>query len=441
MEIERRVQEAAVRFGQLRHEAERDLEDAERSGRYGPADIHEAQQEAVADFHSIRQTRHSAVHGARQKRQKQLEDFARFKKENRIQREPSYPSTRKKVLMYGIAAFLVLLESVLNGAFLSVGAEGGFVEGAGIALAISLVNVVVPLIFFGPISRHLAHVHLGKRLVAGALTGVYAVVIFALNLGVAHYREVSAELAPDVGQRVVERLQTDPFALADAQSWLIFAIGLMFSAIGFWEGRKMDDGYPGYGNVHREAESAKEAYEDEVEEVSLELTEARSKALDRIKEVVHDLKEAPRRQAAIRRRLEQWIADFDAHATALDEAGRHMVREYREANLEARLDATVPTCHHAPWRLSVPEIDRSLPDSPAVSRLARAVKRLQGTPDFREIDSAHKKAADEIAQSYEAVRTELFEPEKARAESRSARQESDAELLAEVPRRRQIGGR
>ena len=72
--------------------------------------------------------------------------------------------------MYGIAAFLVLLESVLNGAFLSVGAEGGFVEGAGIALAISLVNVVVPLIFFGPISRYLAHVHPGKRLVAGALT-------------------------------------------------------------------------------------------------------------------------------------------------------------------------------------------------------------------------------------------------------------------------------
>lgn len=427
-EMERRVRRAADRFGELRRQALRDLEETERSGRYGPADIHEARQDALAVVQTIRQTRQSGIHSARQKRQKQLEDLARFKKDNRIRREPSYPPRRTKVLMYLVAAFLVLVETVLNGAFLSVGAEGGLLEGAGIALGISLVNVVVPLIFFGPVSRHLAHVRPLKKIAAGALTGVYVVVIFVLNLGVAHYREASAELTTDIGLRVMDRLQTDPFVLADAQSWLIFVLGLMFSAIGFVEGRRMDDVYPGFGKIHREAESAKERYEDEVEEVSQELNEARARALERIKRIVYDLKEAPRKQLSLSRRMEQWITEFDAHVAALDKAGRHMVREYREANLEARLDATMPACHRATWRLSVPEIDRSLPDLPGMPA------------DSREMDDTYRQAADEITQGYEAVRIELFEPGKARVESPSDRKEPDVELIAEVPETRQLSG-
>src|SRR5260370_142359 len=78
-----------------------------------------------------------------------------------------------------------------------------------------------------------------------ALIG-YLALMLAINLALAHYREVSAELITDAGREVLTRLQTMPLGLTDFKSWLLFGLGVLCSLIAFTDSFLIFDPYPGY---------------------------------------------------------------------------------------------------------------------------------------------------------------------------------------------------
>ncbi|MCY4431236.1 MAG: hypothetical protein OXC11_12695 [Rhodospirillales bacterium] len=400
--FEQRIREAAALYERRREEALQGLRETEATGGFTPTDLHETRIRAEQSMNDLRQTRRSPLHAARIERDKRLDDLADFKERNRLRREPSYPKQWTRHLMTASVFALGLLETFLNSNFLAEGSETGLLGGFTIAVGVSVINLFPAFFLFGPYSLNLHHVRAGKRAGAGVAVAIYAVLLLVLNLGVAHYRELSALLARDIGLQVVERLRDNPFGLSDAESWLLFGLGVFFSVVAFIEGRHHDDAYPDFGKRHREMVHAREKYEDEVEEISAELEEVRTKALDDIKRIVHDLKRSPVERGRIRKLLEDLVAAYDRHAEQIDELGQNLVHEYRAANQEARPDGGVPTSHETAWRLSVPEIERAFQSAPTTF------------PDLASMDQAYEEAVGRINDRYEEVRVQLFEPEKIR---------------------------
>ncbi|MCY4626850.1 MAG: hypothetical protein OXE58_04685 [Acidobacteria bacterium] len=419
--IEGRIQDAAARFGELRRQAQSDFEQTEEFSRYGPVDIHASRARAEAELDGIRQTRRLALHEASFERTKRKEDLADFRQRNRLRREPSYPTGLKKTFMWALAFGVLGIEALLNGSFLAVGQETGLVGGVSVAVVVALLNVLPAFWLFGPFSRHLHHVNVWWQALALLLVATYGALLLVLNLAVAHYRELSGALAANIESEVVDRMLTDPFGLVDAQSWLLFGMGLFFSLIAFADGYKLDDAYPEYGKRHLAMIQARERYERKVEEVAEEMGQAKSRSLDEIKRIVFDFKRAPAERARIAKRVGELIAAFDHHAESLNEVGQMLVRDYRAANREARPDSGIPACHARPWGLLVPEIDRSLYQNSAPT--------LESAP----MEQAFQQAHEAILGRHEEVCTELFEPGRTRAAGRPIPAGADADPTQELP--------
>jgi hypothetical protein len=197
------------------------------------------------------------------------------------------------VFWYGLVAALFVFESFANSVFLARANEGGILGAYTIAFGISFANLVPPLFFFGPFSRNFQHVRPARRVLAGLATCLFLLLALVLNLGVAHYREVAGQLIGDGGVEVVQRMTEAPLSLQEAQSWLLFVIGLIFSFIAFFDGWKLDDAYPGYGKLDRILRKARKDYRRERDEVTEELEEILRQALDQLRQIASVARKQP----------------------------------------------------------------------------------------------------------------------------------------------------
>ena len=361
--------------------------------------INQAEKEAVARFNEVEGTRGSELHHRRVEVDKRAQDLAKFRADNRLSRSPDYPDFGRSVLQWSLVLILFVVESVANSAFLAKGNELGLIGAYTVALSISLLNLVPPFLFFGPVSHYLFHRQASWRVVGVVCTIPYVLFAPVLNLGVAHYREVSGELMGDAGVAVVSRMTESPFSLQDAQSWLLFLIGITFSLIAFADGRKRDDAYPGYGKLDRLERQSRKAHKDEQNAASEELAEIREEALDDIRRIAHDAESKPRERLRIVQDCERWIKEFEGYAGRLQTDGAALIDEYREANRKARSDGGVPRSHEGRWRLPSPRVDNPLSGARADPLTEQRI---------REIEDHHQQATNRIYEQCDAVRARLF---------------------------------
>lgn len=363
------------------------------------SDINRAEREAIARFNEVEGTRRADLHHQRVEVDKRVKDLTKFRAENRLSRSPDYPDSGSRVFWFGLVAILFVFESVANSAFLAKGNELGLVGAYTVAFGISIANLVPPFFFFGPFSRNFVHRKAWRCALAFACAAVYATYAFILNLGVAHYREVSGQLMGDAGVAVISRITEAPFNLQDAQSWLLFLIGIVFSLIAFADGWKLDDAYPGYGKLDRLERKARDDHGAAQDETSEALKTIREKAIDEIKRIAHDAERKPRERLRIVKDGERLIEEFDGYFDRLQKDGAALIDEYREANRKARSDGGVPRCYSVPWRLSRPKVDNPLSGARADTLTEQRI---------REIEDHDQQATNRIYEHCEAVRTRLF---------------------------------
>ena len=394
--IEDRIRDAHAALMDQRKEAEQHLAETRTGAPTG--DVHAAVKDAESRFNQVAQTTRPELEDLRLETEKRRTELSKFRREHELtNREPDYPDSGRRWLMVGILMILFFLESFANAAFLAKGNELGLVGAYVVAFGISLLNIGSSFLIFGPVSRYLAHISVWQRVLAGICMVVYAGLAFALNLGVAHYREVSGDLIGDAGVAVVRRVLESPLGLQDAESWLLLGIGLLFSLVAFIEGRTFDDTYPGYGRRDRSVRAAFENHLATMDSVSQELDEIRERALDNVKRIAHDVRRQPEELRRIVEDCRRRLAEFDNHADHLQKVGETLISEYREANRTARPDGVVPAAHRTPWRLTLPRIDRSLPTLPGTDPAS-----VEG------IDRDYRLATDRIHERCEAVRSRLL---------------------------------
>lgn len=252
----------------------------------------------------------------------------------------------------GLLFIVIALESVLNGVFFAKGSETGLIGGVGVAIGISLVNVLI-CFFLGWGPARYVHwrnwlVRIGALLLcAGGLVGVALLHFFA-----AHFRDATAAVGEKQAYATaVDKLWHAPFGFTDVTSWYLFALGLAFGVIAFWKGYRLDDPYPRYGATYRREHDAYESYAEKHDEFFDELKEIRDKTIGEFSTGLANIPEYVAKSDQVRAARISLIEEFKAYEHNLEHTGNRLLTIYREACRQRRSTPT-PKYFSTAWALS-----------------------------------------------------------------------------------------
>ena len=168
--------------------------------------------DAVSDFRALANSGRGAMAAPRLRLERHRDELAAFCRRHRLERPARTDHSR--ILAWGVLAVIGLVEMAFNNVFFSIGNDLGIL-GAGLeAFAVTFLNLGVAFTLGRLALPELVHRNYGRKL--AGLTVLLPGLGFpgALNLFVAHYRDLLGGLAPDeAGPSGVARLPRRPARL------------------------------------------------------------------------------------------------------------------------------------------------------------------------------------------------------------------------------------
>lgn len=321
--------------------------------------IRDAARSTVGDFHATVITGLNELKNARETVKEKLDDQRFFKETHGLRRSASYPTSTGTWVRWAIMLFLFVFESIGNSVFLAKGNLGGLIGAYGEAFAISFLNVGMAYLIGTFISRNLYHRNTFLK-----LFGFFAVLLgfaaaFTLNLGVAHYRELSgAGLFGNAGVEAITRISHSPFGLTEIESWLLFAVGLLFWVIALVDCHTMDDNYPGYGKVDRALKNARDDYADFKTDIIDDISDLRADGEEDIKHARAQLSEVYGQVSALFNLRTALLNDYGLFSEQSERLFKQSLETYRNSNREVRNDS--PKSFNNELSVSIPKYGEDL---------------------------------------------------------------------------------
>ncbi|MEH6740791.1 MAG: hypothetical protein V7695_19930 [Sulfitobacter sp.] len=264
-----------------------------------------------------------------------------FRKTNKLERVARVPSGGKTFLAFALLVTIFLTESFLNGSFLAEGNRLGLLGGVSLAAGFAFVNILAAWGTAKYMVRNILRRNFFWKL--AGLLGLFSYGSFAvgLNLTLAHYRDQSAKYSDQLGVRVLEQLESNPWELADINSVLLLFIGIGFSLIAFIDGWQWTDPFPGYADIEKRYLRALEDYEDiraanidELESIYYDMKQTAHSSL-------HKLDTSQSEQQIVINSHTTLVESFSDFQNQLERDANGLLQRYREANIQAR-DAKEP---------------------------------------------------------------------------------------------------
>jgi len=272
-------------------------------------------------------------------------------------RAASYPQS--PLYHFAIVAALALVEWMSLAAFYAEGSDFGLVGGVLIAMTLSIVNISLAILS-GCLLRYVNHRSTRRK--ALALTGVaflYACFLL-VTLAAAHYRVATNDIAqaqsgvPGLGAAPLpaqgpadldqwraarlawQRFAHNPVGFDDVFSWILVVLAVIFGVFASYKGYRIDDPYPGYGELDREVNARRMAYEA----AKTDYCHRVDQVFDRIlKEQAHLFSEVKSNIEYYQQLVSQSSDQRRAflHDTAeLQDACNILLKRYRQTNARAR---------------------------------------------------------------------------------------------------------
>lgn len=288
---------------------------------------------------AIESAKHDARLGLKRARavtEEAEERLRRFRQEHALDRPAEYPRSRLLAVM--LLVLLTTVESMLNVYFFAQGSDYGALGG----VAISLVFAAVDLAICATTGRWATHLHHRSTFhkAAGAMAALVAVAwipLWALTSG--HLREAllrNPEAFDQAFSLARETFVAAPLGFDRLDTWALVSLGAILSVAGFLSGRRLDDPYPGYGSVARQAADAREEEEDAAEQLAQEIRrlaekgrQAMREALSSYDAVIGGLAATVATATAKQKTVRLFVGQVSESTAAL-------LKLYRNANLAAR---------------------------------------------------------------------------------------------------------
>lgn len=302
------------------------------------ATIQQAAPEAVGDFRAEATVGRDELFVLRRRLNESEVERERFRARHRIERPARLASPGKVILKIGVLAILFIIEVVINGSFLAKANIGGLLGGAAQAVTFAALNIIASF-FWGMVLIRLVNRRNYFLKLVGLLSFLaYMAFAGALNLTLSHLREIppAVSVTDNVGQEVLHRLLTAPYALTDVNSWILFSIGFIFSLIAMADGLLFFDPYMGYSGLERRWIEATKQFADARSELIERLRDIREDATEAMNEAARDLSVRRSEYDSLLQGRGRLAQRFSQHQNQIEQACRALLEIYREANRRAR---------------------------------------------------------------------------------------------------------
>ena len=344
-------------------------------GRFGT--IRQAAPAAVSEFRAEAAQGRDELHGLRRHLADLELERDDFRRRHNLTRAAHWASGGNLTVKIGVLLVLFVFEVFLNGFFLAKGSELGYLGGASEAFTFALLNIGVSFLIAVVGVRELNHRNPLRKAFGFFALLCYLVLLVAINLSLAHYREVSAEMITDAGREVLLRLKTMPLGLVDFKSWLLFGLGVLCSLIAFADSFLIFDPYPGYASLEKRRAGAHDAYIRRKNDLIERLLGIRDEAIDILEEANRDLSIRRSEHDSILESRARMVRLFSAHQSHLDRAVNVLLSVYREANKGLRRTAP-PRRFAVSYALEKFPIEQDLLETSAREDLRRSIADSQG---------------------------------------------------------------
>jgi hypothetical protein len=309
---------------------------------------------------------HSAVlYQAKENEARALKHLRWFQQKHGLHyRAAAYPES--PFYHFAIVAALGLVEWLSLSAFYAEGSDFGLLGGVLIAMALSIVNISLAILA-GSLLRYVNHHSRGRK--ALALTGVAVLyACFALvTLAAAHYRVATNDIAQQSQSTVStpgtnptaprvstdldqwraarlawQRFATNPLGFDDVFSWILTILAAIFGIFASYKGYRVDDAYPGYGELDRELKRRQAIYEAAKSEYCRVVDLMFDRALQEQARLLSDVKSNIEYYQQLVSRSDDHCRTFVHDAAEIQDACNIVLKHYRQTNLRVRVSPAPP---------------------------------------------------------------------------------------------------
>lgn len=273
-------------------------------------------------------------------------------------RAAAYPESQ--FYHFAVVAALALVEWVSLSTFYAEGSDFGLLGGVLIAMALSVVNISLAILS-GSLLRYVNHRSPRRKWLAlSAAAFLYA--CFALvTLAAAHYRVATNDIAQSQpspsGQSATpmppgvstdldqwraarlawQRFARNPFGFEDVFSWILVVLALIFGIFASYKGYRVDDPYPGYGELDRELQRRRAIYEASKAEYCSVVDHVFDRTLQEQAHLLSDIKSNIEYYQQLISRTHEERRAFARDAAEIQDACNIVLKGYRQTNLRVRV--------------------------------------------------------------------------------------------------------
>lgn len=295
-----------------------------------------------------------ALHASKREVIESDAELKRFREHHHLER-PARDYGRRTYKI-GFLVLIVAIESFLNGYFLSKGNVFGLIGGVFDALLISFVNVFVGAMVGLFVLPWVIYRNWGPRLIAVISTPIYLSFAVSFNLAVAHYRNAVVSDPFEASVVAGRSLLANPLGIQDLQSWGLFLIGIIFSTIAAYDGWRMDDPYPGYGQRIRQNLEAMEEYNALKDQLLADLEEIKKSAEETMDNVARSIETHQGEISYVAIKSQALKASMLQHYMHLEVAANTLLRFYHDENRKNRT-TPAPVRFDTPWKYERPSME------------------------------------------------------------------------------------
>jgi TM2 domain-containing membrane protein YozV len=192
-----------------------------------------------------------------EKKKSQETAMVKFKEVNKLKREARYPEEQSKI--WGWIVFGLLFESCLNAFFLAKASEFGLAGGFAMAVAISLINIILAF-FFAKSFQGAHHIEL-KRSMFGIIGMLLVILLmFTVALFIGHYRAALDQEVESAAIQAVISISETPFGISTFDSWMLVLVTVTIFSVVAYKFCNNDDSYPEYGEITRKTHKTRMIY-------------------------------------------------------------------------------------------------------------------------------------------------------------------------------------
>lgn len=318
------------------------------------------------------------------------EEYKEFKKQNNLQKRTAKLHTGiKSVMFYMVIALVFFFETFSNGYFLKEATlDGGIAGGIVFSFYFSVINIGFSylLTYFG--IRQLFHIKFLHKIYGFISLAALIGIAIILNLALAHFRDISImnefvdiETASKetfkVGGKVLERLRETPFDLSDLKSWLLFSLGMFFSALVSVDFLYFNDLYPGYAPVQKKLDIEMAKYQDAYNDTVDELQDKKDDFHENLDKLNQALSTRFKELSVILANKARLTEMYASHNEQLQIASNHLYSIYYDANRAARSTSPPKRFDKALPKIINIKLSNEVTNKREVDKLEKEIKSIQ----------------------------------------------------------------